>query len=708
MTPEGLGAEEALRRFTDVLLPMTTAIDHPRYFAFIPAAPTPASALFDLLVSATSVYGGSWLEGAGAVHAENEALRWLADLAGLPGGRRRLLRPGRDERQPVGAARRARAGARRGAAAARRALARRVQRGGPLLRALGGADHGRGRPARRRRRRRAACAGRRCARRSRAPRTSSRSWPPPARRTSDCSTTSPASPRSAASESCGCTSTAPTARPALCAPSVRGRFAGIEHADSLIVDPHKWLFAPFDSCALLYRDPARGPGRAPPERLLPRRAVPRGGLEPVRLRAAPDPPRPRAAVLVLARRARHRRLRRRRRAHAGGHARGGGGDPRAATSSSCWPSPSCPCSCSAAAAGTTEDYHRWAAELKAAGTAFVLPTTVRRRDRRPARARQPAHDARGPPDRARHDALRYLPGMAETLALDVLVMEEYVPQTRFDNVESQSRSVRRERGWRRTRWGSVPLPRRWEPRLLVLVGPGSVVATLALAGDSTPAITGADLLGISFAFGLVITALVYALGKVSGCHINPAVTFALAVTKRFPWREVPIYWGAQVAGGVVGALGIWAIFASTAIDLGMGQTSFNEDTATYGAGDLRRGASARSCSCSPILGIVDARSPERLRRHRHRRRRGRDHHGHRPDHRRVAEPGARVRARARLRVRRRRDPLGPAGPRLHPARPGRLRARGLRLRRPRRAAGRRAADQDRRHRPRPGDVAPAK
>ena len=44
----------------------------------------------------------------------------------------------------------------------------------------------------------------------------------------------------------------------LCAPSVRERFAGIEHADSLIVDPHKWLFAPFDSCALLYREPALG------------------------------------------------------------------------------------------------------------------------------------------------------------------------------------------------------------------------------------------------------------------------------------------------------------------------------------------------------------------------------------------------------------------------------------------------------------------
>src|SRR3954470_14419290 len=114
--------------------------------------------------------------------------------------------------------------------------------------------------------------------------------------------------------------------------------------------------------------------------------------------------------------------------------------------------------------------------------------------------------------------------------------------------------------------------------LLVLVGPGSVVATLTLAGKSTPAVTGADLLGISFAFGLVIVLLVYALGKVSGCHINPAVTFALASTKRFPWREVPAYWAGQVVGAVVGALAIWAVFASGAIDLGMGQTSFNEST----------------------------------------------------------------------------------------------------------------------------------
>jgi glycerol uptake facilitator protein len=144
--------------------------------------------------------------------------------------------------------------------------------------------------------------------------------------------------------------------------------------------------------------------------------------------------------------------------------------------------------------------------------------------------------------------------------------------------------------------------------LLVLVGPGSVVATLVLAGKSTPAITGADLLGISFAFGLVITALVYAIGKVSGCHINPAVTFALAATKRFPWREVPAYMAGQFVGAVLGALAIWALFAHTGIDLGMGQTSFNEDTTTWGSAIFAEGIGT-AILVFAILGIVDTRSP---------------------------------------------------------------------------------------------------
>ena len=147
--------------------------------------------------------------------------------------------------------------------------------------------------------------------------------------------------------------------------------------------------------------------------------------------------------------------------------------------------------------------------------------------------------------------------------------------------------------------------------LLVLVGPGSVVATLALAGDSTPAITGSDLLGISFAFGFIIAVVVYAFGKVSGAHINPAVTFALAVTKRFPWREVPAYWGAQLVGGVLGALGIWAVFAQAGIDLGMGQTSFNEDTTTWASAIFAEGIGTFMLMLA-ILGIVDPRSPNDL------------------------------------------------------------------------------------------------
>src|SRR3954463_1277281 len=144
--------------------------------------------------------------------------------------------------------------------------------------------------------------------------------------------------------------------------------------------------------------------------------------------------------------------------------------------------------------------------------------------------------------------------------------------------------------------------------LLVLVGPGSVVAALMLAGDSTPAIRGGDLLGISFAFGFVIAAAVYALGKVSGCHINPAVTFALAATKRFPWREVPTYWVAQVLGAVIGALGIWAVFSHSGIDLGMGQTSFNQDTSTWASAIFAEGIGTFMLMFA-ILGIVDSRSP---------------------------------------------------------------------------------------------------
>jgi glutamate/tyrosine decarboxylase-like PLP-dependent enzyme len=80
----GIGGEKALELFSEVLAPSTISTDHPNYLSFIPSAPTEASKLFDLIVSASAIYGGSWLEGAGAVFAENEVLNWLAQEVGLP------------------------------------------------------------------------------------------------------------------------------------------------------------------------------------------------------------------------------------------------------------------------------------------------------------------------------------------------------------------------------------------------------------------------------------------------------------------------------------------------------------------------------------------------------------------------------------------------------------------------------------------------
>ena len=251
----------------DVLLPADHRDRPPALPRLHPAAPTPASALFDLLVSATldlrRLVAGGRRRGARRERG--------AALAGrprrLPGRRGRLLRPGRHQRQPLRARtpRRERAAPRRRGGRPRRLAARRSAhssvRSAPRIMDA--------RCCRARRRRRPAA--RRGAARGADRRATACSpwWPPPARTNlglvDDLAGVAGACRASAA---CGCTSTAPTARPACARRASRERFAGIEHADSLIVDPHKWLFAPFDSCALLYREPAAGAGartaRAPP------------------------------------------------------------------------------------------------------------------------------------------------------------------------------------------------------------------------------------------------------------------------------------------------------------------------------------------------------------------------------------------------------------------------------------------------------------
>ncbi|QAY74844.1 aspartate aminotransferase family protein [Agromyces protaetiae] len=261
ISEKGLGADRALSIFEHVLAPACITTDHPQYLSFIPLAPTKAATAFDLVVSASALYGGSWLEGAGAVHAENEVLTWLASEFGLPAGAGGVF----------------------------------VQGG-----TLGNLS--------------ALVAAREAARAHRL----ENGTEPPARWKVVCSVEAhssiasagrimdvdvvpvPSGPSGAlegkavraALEEHGASVFAVVATggstnfgivddiasiatlkadydfwlhidgayglAAMLSPLGRPYFAGVEAADSVIVDPHKWLFAPFDACALIYRDPELG------------------------------------------------------------------------------------------------------------------------------------------------------------------------------------------------------------------------------------------------------------------------------------------------------------------------------------------------------------------------------------------------------------------------------------------------------------------
>jgi MIP family channel proteins len=91
--------------------------------------------------------------------------------------------------------------------------------------------------------------------------------------------------------------------------------------------------------------------------------------------------------------------------------------------------------------------------------------------------------------------------------------------------------------------------------ILVFIGAGTVV-TVSLAAPDAPA----NITAIAVAFGLAVLVVVYALGHVSGAHINPTVTLGLAVVRRFPWRAVPAYLISQFVGAILAALAVWALF----------------------------------------------------------------------------------------------------------------------------------------------------
>ena len=86
ITEEGRPADEVMGIYDNVISRTVISADNPRFLAFIPAAPTKAALLFDMVVSCASLHAISWLEAAGAVAAENQALRWMADVVGMPPG----------------------------------------------------------------------------------------------------------------------------------------------------------------------------------------------------------------------------------------------------------------------------------------------------------------------------------------------------------------------------------------------------------------------------------------------------------------------------------------------------------------------------------------------------------------------------------------------------------------------------------------------
>jgi glycerol uptake facilitator protein len=100
--------------------------------------------------------------------------------------------------------------------------------------------------------------------------------------------------------------------------------------------------------------------------------------------------------------------------------------------------------------------------------------------------------------------------------------------------------------------------------LLVLFGAGALVAALEMGRGE---LDYAGLGIVAFSFALIVASVVYMFGTTSGAHINPAVTFSLAVVRRFPWAEVVPYIIVQLAGALVGAVLINAIFGSHASDL---------------------------------------------------------------------------------------------------------------------------------------------
>ncbi|SIO06610.1 pyridoxal phosphate-dependent decarboxylase family protein [Vannielia litorea] len=253
ITEAGLGAEAAFRLFTETIVPSTRPFGHPTSLSFVASAPSRAALSFDAALGAAGIFAGNWDGGAGAIHAENQAIRWLADLAGW------------------------------GPSAGGVFVA-----GGTLgnLSALHAAREWKARQAPRPDRWAVLCSseahssikavarvmdvevieveadatGRMTAEAAAARLTSAVFAVVANGGATNCGAVDDIAGLAELAERHGFWLHVDGAYggAALADPALREAFDGIARAQSLIVDPHKWLFAPYDSCALVYADAGHG------------------------------------------------------------------------------------------------------------------------------------------------------------------------------------------------------------------------------------------------------------------------------------------------------------------------------------------------------------------------------------------------------------------------------------------------------------------
>jgi glutamate/tyrosine decarboxylase-like PLP-dependent enzyme len=260
LAEDGHDPDQVLGVYASVVAPAVISADSPRFLGFIPAAPTKASLLFDMLVSCASIQGISWLEAAGAIHAENQVLALIARRAGLPPAAGGCFVSGGSAAN-LSALAVAREMAKRAASGdgGRAGTRWRVAVGSDAHSSIGNTlrllemdplvvptpDH--------------RLTGE-------AVRAALKADPDPGSVAAVVATAGTTN-AGIVDDLAGISAVAREhglwlhvdgayGGAGLFAPSVRDRYDGIENADSFVVDPHKWLFAPFDCAALLYRDPA--------------------------------------------------------------------------------------------------------------------------------------------------------------------------------------------------------------------------------------------------------------------------------------------------------------------------------------------------------------------------------------------------------------------------------------------------------------------